>query len=399
MKNILFLETASVVGNAGIGGSLRSLLQIVKGLNKNEYRPTVLLYHNFDIIDEYRKNNCKVIVAELGNNQNLIKRGDNKNNSYINKCLRTFKFLKKIKRNFVILKKWKRIKHIYKIIKENDIDILHCNNRISTTLEGIVASKLAKIPCIVHQRDFNYDLPFVTKFIARKVNRFIAISYAIQQNLINENGVSPIKIEVIHNWINVEETELTAPEKMYNKSFSILWIGRIIPWKGTHLLVEIANKLRETHKDFEIDIIGSYYKNSPEYFNSIRNRVDAYNLNDRINFKGYVNYNEIYKKKYDVFLHTSVKPEPFGRVIIEAMQHSIPVIATNMGGVLDIVKDGENGFLYDPNKLNEPVNKINRIWNSAHLKNKFVENGLLTIKNKFSSKDKIEKIQDIYGRM
>ncbi len=172
--NILFLETATPVGNKGVGGSLISLLEVVKGLDKELYCIFILLYHNFDIINEYKKNECKIIITQ---NNRIKSNSENKKNNFFvswfkncNTQLNKILFYYEIIRNIRLLNKWRKIKTLIDAIKENDIDIIHCNNGIGFVLEGVIAAIFTGIPCVIHQRNFEckLKLPYVVKYFAKK---------------------------------------------------------------------------------------------------------------------------------------------------------------------------------------------------------------------------------------
>ncbi len=396
-KHILFLETGKPVGNKGVGGSLISLQNIVEGIDKKLYRIYILLYHNFDIINEYKKNDCKIILTQRSGVMSETKAQENFIIFFLRKCnfrLKQILLYQKFIKNITFIRKVKKIRNIISIIKKHKIDIIHCNNGLGFVSEGIIAAIFTGKACVVHQRNFEYKLPFMTKYFGKKVNKFIAISSAIKQNLIDEGKISNEKIEIIHNWINSKK--IVASKDKKDKRFNILWIGRLIHWKGAHILIPLAELLCKYFDDFCIDIFGSYYSGSKDYFLKMKNDVKNYDLSKKINFMGYQNNKNIYSKTYDLFMHTSLEPEPFGRVIIEAMMNGIPVIATKKGGVLDIINDGENGFLYDPDNLQDLTKKIILIRNNFKVKQKFINNGYSTVETKFSEKGKVDKIMNIY---
>jgi glycosyltransferase involved in cell wall biosynthesis len=345
------------------------------------------------------KNGCKVIINKIETintkqyRQNTVPRIMSNN---LRNKLKKNSLIYEITKNIRLFKKWKRIKELTDIIRKNNIDIIHCNNGISFAIEGIIASKLTGKVCVVHQRNFESELPYFARYFAQTVKKFIAISNAIQRNLIDEGDISNSKIEVIHNWINSKR--IIAQKKETNNGFNILWIGRLIPWKGAHLLIPIAELLLQHLDDFNIDIFGSYYDNKENYFLKMKNYINESGLSTKIHLKGYQDYKNIFKKKqYDIFIHTSLEPEPFGRVVVEAMTNGIPVIATNMGGIHDIVQDGVNGFLYNPSDTSELVNKILSIKDDPKIRKKFIKNGYTTVDKYFSEKDKINKIVHIYN--
>ena len=130
-KNILFIETAKTVGSNNVGGSLISLLNLVQGLDKELCRIFILLYHKFDIIGEYQKNGCKVIIKQSDSTKSNLQTCENYSRLRFNKSRIFFKripYIHELVKNFRFLKKSKKIKDVMNEIKKNNIDIVHCNN-------------------------------------------------------------------------------------------------------------------------------------------------------------------------------------------------------------------------------------------------------------------------------
>ena len=161
MKNILYLETGTPTLEGGAGGSVYSLLEIIKGIKNSNYKISVLFYNKFNISEKFEELNCRVIIKNKSTYNNFSTstkkeiRRRRKNNSII----------KWIKFNLAWIKLYKDVKYISGVLKENNIDILHCNDRLSTNFAGILAAKLTGIKIIVHQRQYEEKLPIFMKFI------------------------------------------------------------------------------------------------------------------------------------------------------------------------------------------------------------------------------------------
>jgi glycosyltransferase involved in cell wall biosynthesis len=104
----------------------------------------------------------------------------------------------------------------------------------------------------------------------------------------------------------------------------------------------------------------------------------------------------------DVVTHTSIMPEPFGRVIIEGMLSKRPVVATRAGGVTDIVEDGENGILCSPGDAAELARILAKLRGNAHLRDRLVERGFVNATSRFGTKRYVESVErilaDVAGR-
>lgn len=395
-NKILFLETGLPTYSGGSGGSFISLLMLIKRLDSTKYEPYVALSHKIGIINKYEECGCKVYVRSDNLINKLLYQDENSNKNRKSIAFRKGSIFRKV---LLLLQFFLNVLFIYRTITRNSIQLIHTNDRISTNIEGIIASKLAGIHCIVHQRQFNYGLPKYFSYFLKHVEFFIANSYAIKNNLTNDLNIDEAKVAVVHNWVDVTAYSNKNGSSRSKEIHSFLWMGRIEEWKGLHILVDLAKLLiTRDFRRFTIDVAGEHHGNS-EYYSNILSRIKLNNLEQYFNFLGYVELDEIKKNNYDLFIHTSVKPEPFGRVIIEAMQFGIPVLATNMGGVTDIVEDGHNGFLYDPENLTEAADKIIQICQNGVLRKKFVRNGYQTVLEKFNGERQMRTIESIYDNI
>lgn len=124
--------------------------------------------------------------------------------------------------------------------------------------------------------------------------------------------------------------------------------------------------------------------------------IKKLNLESQIKFKGFKMFEEIRYSDYSVYIHTSKSPEPFGRTIIENMLVEIPVCATSMGGVLDIITHDDNGILYDYKNYKTLIPYLFKFKNNREYREKIIFNAKKTILEKFSGDFQIKTIEKIY---
>lgn len=159
------------------------------------------------------------------------------------------------------------------------------------------------------------------------------------------------KGKVITNAINDLFTEET--QSKYSKSdkkLNLLFIGRIIEWKGLHLLIDALSLLKKEDLNFEftLNIVGDIYEGYDDYLRRIKFQIDENDLHDSINFKGFVKDPESEFIDSDLVIVPSEEPEPFGRVAVEAMMYKKVVVVADHGGLGEIVEDEINGFKFQP---------------------------------------------------
>jgi glycosyltransferase involved in cell wall biosynthesis len=130
--------------------------------------------------------------------------------------------------------------------------------------------------------------------------------------------------------------------------FLIGAVGRVVGFKGQReLLIAMAPLLR-AHPDIKLAIVGDAADGDAGYLAGLRDWVRDNALESQVCFAGFRSDIDTVYAALDVMAHTSVHPEPFGRVIVEAMLQGCAVVASAYGGPLEIIQDGIDGVLLDP---------------------------------------------------
>ena len=155
--------------------------------------------------------------------------------------------------------------------------------------------------------------------------------------------------------------ERSAPER----PLRVGWMGSTSPRKGLHHLVRIASLLRDDAVEWHLYGIDPM-RIPPPYVERCLAEIAARNLIDRIRWPGIVNEPGPAYERMDALLVPSER-ESFGRVALEAMAHGVPVVAARVGGVPEVVSDGESGFLFDPARPDEAAAHLRSLVNDPSL--------------------------------
>lgn len=177
-------------------------------------------------------------------------------------------------------------------------------------------------------------------YIVNNIDKFSAISPTIK-DIYTYNGIQNNKIQVIPNFYDPSfPIENQPTEKNSDSEYRILYVGRLVKHKGLENLIRSINLFNESLK-IKVDIIGDG-SNS----NHLRNLVRQLRMEDRIKFHGHIEYENLslYYHKADVFVHPGLWPEPFGRTLIEALQHDCPAIVSDIGAPPWVVGDAGEVF-------------------------------------------------------
>ena len=125
----------------------------------------------------------------------------------------------------------------------------------------------------------------------------------------------------------------------------VLHVGRFHHWKGQQILLRALAQETRAHAW----IVGASLFGEEEFAIELRAEAAQRGLADRVHFLGFRDDVPLLMKAADIVVHSSVYPEPFGRVVVEGMLAGRPVIAAAAGGVTEIITDGETGWLVPPN--------------------------------------------------
>lgn len=159
-----------------------------------------------------------------------------------------------------------------------------------------------------------------------------------------------------------------------SRSPHILFLSNLIESKGVFYLLEACRILKGKGIDFVCDFVGKESKDiSAERFNQ---EIEKAQLEDRVFYHGpkYGEDKETFWNRASIFAFPSFD-EAFGLVVVEAMQHGIPVVTTNEGGIPDIVQDGKTGYICERKNVEQLANKIEKLLNDPPLRQKLGKAG------------------------
>ena len=288
-----------------------------------------------------------------------------------------------------------RVKRLKKVLKDLNPDILHVRSRVPAWLLYF-ANKTLKIPVVSTVHGFN-SVSFYSK-IMTKADRVICVSNAIKEYIQKHYKTPDEKIAIIPRGIDLEifnpvnlDTDFIKSFKdkyRLNDKFIISTVGRITQLKDLESFIKAISLLQKKLPNSVGLIVGGVREDKKEYFSNLRKLVKELKAN--IIFCGsQANVAEIYALS-DVVVSSSKKPESFGRSVAEAIALNTPVIATNHGGVLDIIQDGINGYFFEIEDYKALANKI---LEAKDLK----FDGYGYIKENFSLEQMVKKTTKVYN--
>ena len=284
----------------------------------------------------------------------------------------------------------KSISKYKKTITENKIDVVF-NFGLKVEIFSTIFTKLIKssIKIISNIRSTEKYKYFLYKFTFKIIS---LISYKTVSNSIAGKNMYKFNllglknnIEVIYNYLEkIEDNNLTKKKL----EFPNIYLGVLANYKklkGHFDLILIAKKLI-IYKINPIFICGGIDYTSGLFEKKIKEN----NLQNNFKLLGYIENKIAYFGQLDIFLLPSYF-EGMPTVILEAMAHKIPIITTNVDGMLEQIKDGENGLLVTPGDIDGFVCAILNLIHNNSLKEKFITNSIQVLEQKFRKQDKIEE--------
>ncbi len=246
-----------------------------------------------------------------------------------------------------------RIRRLRKVLKDVNPDILHARSRVPAWLVYL-ANRRLQIPFVTTVHGFN-SVSFYSA-IMTKGDKVICVSGAIKGYIQKHYHTADEKITVIPRGVDLEKFNPNRIDEEFicqfrqryvlNDNFVVTTVGRITQLKDMETFMSAIAVLKPKHPHIVGLIVGGVREDKQEYFQSLKAQVKQSGLDEHIIFTGSQSkVAEIYALS-DVVVSSSKKPESFGRSVAEALALGTPVVATNHGGVLDIIREGENGFFY-----------------------------------------------------
>jgi glycosyltransferase involved in cell wall biosynthesis len=259
------------------------------------------------------------------------------------------------------------VRRLIRFIRSHNIDLVHTNSLKSDIL-GACAARLTAKPVIWHVRDrITPDyLPSGVATTFRMLSRWlpnmiIADSKAVAATL---SEVPTKRIHIVHEGTPHEEFERhsqTSSVRVHNGNPVIGLVGRISPWKGQDIFVRAAAIVRHKHPEARFRIIGSALFGESTFEQKLQVLVEELDVAPIVEFAGFRNDIHVAIAELDILVHASTRPEPFGQVIIEGMAAGKPVVATNAGGVPEIIEDGVTGYLVPMSDAESMARVINEL--------------------------------------
>ena len=296
----------------------------------------------------------------------------------------------------LILAFWK----LLKFVKKNDIKIIHAQTRVSQILAYFLAkSSGAKFVSTCHGF-FKYGR-LGRRLFGAWGDRTIAISDAVYEHLIRDFKLKKENVFMIYNGVDIEKfsKSLAGEEKKalktslgFEKSAIIGSVSRFSPVKGLRYLLFAMKDVLSDIPDARLLLVGE--GPSKEYLMELARKLG---IEKNVFFAQSTTETGRFLSIIDIFVFYSLE-EGLGLSLLEAMAAGRPCVASNVGGVSSIIKDGVTGILVpskDPHALKEAIVKL---YTDEKLRNSIAKKGMEHVRKNFSLGEMVEKVIEVYEK-
>lgn len=296
---------------------------------------------------------------------------------------------------------------LIRLIKHEKVDIVHLHNPPGT-FWGTMAITFARsrIPIIRTEHTpyiaGNYPLAhrLLHSYLNGRSEKIICVSDHVRKSFIASFPRWKEKFITVHNGIQIDSfrTSLSREEcrtrfKLPQEAKIMGTIGRLTTLKNHASLIEALPAIRRQFKSIHLAILGEGNLKS-----KLRDLAADFGVSDSVSFLDPTGHIEIFMGALDLFILPSHR-EGLPLVVLEAMAAGIPTVASSVGGIPEIISDGNNGYLIHPHNLDEITEKVCELLEDGQRAITFSSRGEETIRAKFSADDMIAETEKLYDKL
>jgi glycosyltransferase involved in cell wall biosynthesis len=348
---ILFVEASS---GGVVGGSLTGLYHAILGLQPRSHELGMVLYEKKAIEPELERRQVPVFHVSrrrLPKDWSLVSRRISDGASARPRWAATRLAVRRALGT--IVEDIPAALRLAQLLRAFQPQVVHAGNGVRANFDVVLACLLARVPVVCHVKGFEKYSPR-ERWIARRTAGLIFMTRAVEEHCRRHEIVHPHSA-VIYDALDeqhfrpVRSSHEVRRELGFDDGALLAGVvGNIQEWKGQAVFVEALARLRDTFPQLRGLLIGGVHRAGSAYYQRIVDEIARRGLEERVRVTGFRTDVADLVNALDVLVHSSVRPEPFGRVILEGMLLSKPVVATAAGGVPELIEHGRTGFLVPP---------------------------------------------------
>ena len=294
-------------------------------------------------------------------------------------------------------------KRVVEITRELDYKILHAHTP-RTLMIGSLAAKKLGCPLVYHVhspvgRDSSRGImnrlnTMMEKYSLRRVNRMICVSNSLM-GYMKGLGHEIEKLRVVSN--GVAPIESAQPRTASDDTWTIGTMALFRPRKGTEVLLDAMKILKDSGTKVKLRAVGPF--ETPEYEAEILQQVDRLQIGNMIEWTGFQTDVNKQLDFMDVFVLPSLYGEGLPMVVLEAMANAVPVVAADVEGIPEAVRDGVDGLIFQPANANDLADKLDLLIGDKERLMQMSHSSLQRQREKLSDTAMADGVSKIYDEL
>ena len=352
------IKIVHVINSLNYGGAENQIVQLLNGLNPLRFEKHLVTFRNLETA------NSRALNPE-------------------------------IKRYIVKRRRWGDVGcifRLYRLLKALKVDVIQAH-MYQANLFAAIAGRLAGVPVVFtteHGRN-SWKKPihhYMEKWIISPlVNMRVAVSRNIREVRLKSGDAPEDKITVIPNCVEIFE-KINKYET--GKRLQIGTVGRLVPAKDYHTLIIAFNKLIEDGLNIDLVFVGDGSERS-----RLESMVQDLNISNCVKFAGFQEDIPAFLDKFDIFVLSSIT-EGIPVAMLEAMAMGVPIVATGIGGIPEVIQDNVNGLLVECRNPEMLAGAIKQLIDDNSLREKIGRAGREKIKCSFSREAICNQYEQLY---
>lgn len=383
MKRILYLHAGAEMYGADI-----VLLELLKNLEKNKFKPYVVLPCDGPLVEKLKENDIEVEIL----NYPILRR----------KYFNPIGIIRYIKDYFIYSNK------LIKIAKDKKIDIVHTNT--AAVLEGILVKRRLNLKQVWHIHEIIVRPRFMNKllsyFIARNSDEVVTVSNAVKNHLLETGYFENQSIKVVYNGVdnnifnfkndvNYLKCEFNIPRD----ALVVGMIGRVNAWKGQGDFLDAVKNILNKNKNIYAMLVGGVFDGEEWRIVELKEKINSLNCRDRIIFLDYRSDTPNIHALYDIFVLPSTNPDPLPTVVLESMASRTAIVGYRHGGICEMVEEGVNGLLAEVKNTRDLEEKIMQFVIDSDKRENAARRSEERQKGMFSLESYVQNFEEIYSSL
>lgn len=374
MLTILYVSAAGERGGVEV-----ALLNTLKCLDRSRFNPVVVLLEDGPFSREIRESGTTVHVVTAGRVRNLWQG-------------------------------FKAVAEIHRIMQRERASVVHTHNAKAHLYGGLAAARVG-VPCVYHLHGVpraSLSRDGVVSLLSVLMPSLIAVACsAYVEADFRRMWRSKRHLVVVHNGVEPKPQIKPGAADLVRAEFGvpvdaplILMVSRLQRWKGIHIFLDAAAHVARKHPDACFLVVGgTLFGLEEDYPLQLQQQVEHLRLGHAVRFTGFQSDVFPFYSASDIVVHSSIEPEPFGMVLLEAMACERPVVASDSGGPREIVRNGVTGLLVPPEDAERLAHAILSLLDDPDRRVRMGQAGAERVRHCFSAERMARELEAIYEQV